>query len=147
MLMNILECVQRHLGCIEYWPSDILVNLFSCPPNESRLRAIAKFCYWNDVLLTIASDFYNFSNAASTPFDHETLDYYYTYFQYHMYKHHMGRYYNMAAGKFIFINGKCLNQSDEVSPQPTEQDFGIAATGGELIIRSKLQYITRDRHS
>jgi len=53
----------------------------------------------------------------------------------------------MAAGKFIFINGKCLNQSDEVSPQPTEQDFGIAATGGELIIRSKLQYITRDRHS
>jgi len=30
-------------------------------------------------------------------------------------------------------------------PQPTEQDFGIAVTGGEVIIRAKLQYITRDR--
>ena len=57
----------------------------------------------------------------------------------------MGRYYNMAAGKFMFINGKCLNKTDEASPQPPEQDFGIAATGCELIIRSKLQYITRDR--
>jgi len=102
MLMNILECVQRHLGCIEYWPSDILVNLFSCPPNESRLRAIAKFCYGNDVPLTIATDIYHFCNAASTPFDHETLDYYYSYFQYHLNKHHMGRYYNMAAGKFVY---------------------------------------------
>ena len=51
----------------------------------------------------------------------------------------------MAAGKFMFINGKCLNKTDEASPQPPEQDFGIAATGCELIIRSKLQYITRDR--
>jgi len=62
-----------------------------------------------------------------------------------MYKHHMGRYYNMAARKFMYINGRCLNQADEVSPQPTVQDFGIAAKGGELIIRAKLQYITRDR--
>ena len=45
----------------------------------------------------------------------------------------------------LFINGKCLNQADEVSPQPPEQDFGIAATDCELIIRSKLQYMTRDR--
>jgi len=145
MLMNILECMQRHIGSIEYWPSDILVFLFCCPPNESRLRAIANFCYGNDVPLTIASDFYYFCNAASTPFDHETLDHYYSYFQCHLYKHHMGRYYNMAAGKFMFINGKCLNKTDEASPQPPEQDFGIAATGCELIIRSKLQYITRDR--
>jgi len=105
MLMNILECMQRHLGSIESWPSDILVYL-SCCPNESRLRAIAMFCYGNDVPLTIASDFYHFSNAASTPFHHETLDHYYAYFQYHMYEHHMGRYYNMAAGKFMYINVK-----------------------------------------
>jgi len=143
--MNILQCMQRHLGSIEYRPSDILIYLFCCPPNESRFRAIAKFCYGNDVPLTIATDFYHFCNAASTPFDHETLEYYYSYFQHHMYKHHMGRYYNMAARKFMYNNGKCLNQADEVSPQPTEQDFGIAATGGELIIRAKLQYITRDR--
>jgi hypothetical protein len=61
-----------------------------------------------------------------------------------MYKHHMGRYFNMAARKFLYINGKCLNQSDEVKPQPSEQDFGIAATGCEHIIRSKLNCITRD---
>ena len=63
------------------------------------------FCYGNDVPLTIASDFYHFCNVASSPFDHETLDYYYSYFQYHMYKHDMGRYYNMAAGKCMYING------------------------------------------
>jgi len=56
----------------------------------------------------------------------------------------MGRYYNMSAGKFIYVNGECLNQTDEVIPQPSKQDFGIAATGCELLIRSKLQYITRD---
>ena len=144
MLMNILECIQRHLGSIESWPSDILVYLFCCPPNESRLQAIAMFCYGNDVPLTIASGFYHFSNAASTPFEHEKLDHYYAYFQYYMYKHHMGRYYNMSARKFMYINGKCLNQTDEVIPQPPEQDFGIADTGCELLIRSKLQYITRD---
>jgi hypothetical protein len=50
----------------------------------------------------------------------------------------------MAARKFLYINGKCLNQSDEVEPQPSEQYFGIAATGFEHIIRAKLNYITQD---
>ena len=50
----------------------------------------------------------------------------------------------MTAEKIMYINGKCLNQTEEVIPQPSEQDFGIAATGCELHIRSKLQYITRD---
>ena len=38
MLMTILECMERHLGSIESWPSDILVLLFCCPPNESRFE-------------------------------------------------------------------------------------------------------------
>jgi hypothetical protein len=61
-----------------------------------------------------------------------------------MYKHHMGRYFNMAARKFLYINGKCLNQSDDVNPQPSDQYLGIAATAYEHIIRAKLNYITRD---
>jgi hypothetical protein len=73
------------------------------------MAAIAMFCCGNDVPLTMTSDFYHFYNVASSPFNHETLDHYYSYFQYHKYMHHMGRYYNMAAGKFIYINGKCLN--------------------------------------
>jgi len=44
----------------------------------------------------------------------------------------------------MYINGKCLSQADEVIPQPPKHDFGIADTGCELLIRPKLQYITRD---
>jgi len=112
MLLTILECMQRHLGSIESWPSDILVYLFCCPPNESRLRAIASFCYGNDVPLSIPSDFYHFYNAASTPFDHEAMERYYSYFQFYLYKHRQGKYY-MSARKFMFINGKCLDQTEE----------------------------------
>ena len=143
MLLTILECMQRHLGSIESWPSDILVYLFCCPPNESRLRAIASFCYGNDVPLSIASDFYHFYNAASTPFDHEAMERYYSYFQFYLYKHRQGKYY-MSARKFMFINGKCLDQTEEVTPQPPEPDFGIASTGCEMLIRSKLQHTSRD---
>jgi hypothetical protein len=62
-----------------------------------------------------------------------------------MYKHHMGRYFNMAARNFLYINGKCLNQSNEVIPQPSEQYLSIEATGCEHIIRTKQNYITRDK--
>jgi len=145
MLMTILECMERHLGSIESRPSDIFVYLFCCPPNESRLRAIASFCYGNDVPLSIASDFYHFYNAASTPFDHEAMERYYSYFQFYLYKHHQGTYFNMSARKFMFINGKCLDQTEEVTPQPPELGFGIAPTGCEMLIRSKLQHTARDR--
>jgi hypothetical protein len=100
------------------------------------------FCYGNNVPLTIASDFFHFCNASSTLFDLDTFEHYYSTYQYHMYTQHMGAYYNMTIGKFLYINGKCLDQADVVIPQPSKQDFGIAATGGENIIRSKLMLIT-----
>jgi len=145
MLMTILECMERHLAYIESWPSDILVLLFCCPPNESRIREIASFCYGNDVPLSIVSDFYHFYNTASTPFDHEAMERYYSYFQYYLYKHHQGTYFNMSTRKFMFMNGKCLDQTEEVSPQPPKPDFGITPTGCEMLIRSKLHHTARDR--
>ena len=98
--MNLLEYMQPHLGSIEAWSSDILIYLFCYPPNESRLRAVAAFLYGNDVPLTIATEFHC-CNAASSSFDLETLDNYYSYYQEHMYKHHMGKYYNMALRKYM----------------------------------------------
>jgi hypothetical protein len=139
MLMTILECMERHLGSIESWPSDILVYLFCCPPNRSRLHSIASFCYGNDVPLHIASDFYHFYNSASTPFDHEEMELYYSYYQFYLNKHHQGYYYNMSARKFMFINGKCLNQTEEMPLQPPAPDYGFAPTGCESFIRSILR--------
>ena len=45
----------------------------------------------------------------------------------------------------MFINGKCLDQTEEVTPQPPAPDIGIAPTGCEVLIRSKLQHTARDR--
>jgi len=143
MLMTILECMERHLGSIESWPSDILVLLFCCPPNESRLREIASFCYGNDVHLSIASDFYHFYNTASTPFDHEAMERY-SYFQFYLYKHHQGTYFNMSTRKFMFINGKCLDQTEEVNPNLPHRTLE-SRPQVEMLIRSKLHHSNRDR--
>jgi len=61
-----------------------------------------------------------------------------------MYEHHMDKYYNTALRNYMYLNGKCLNQSDEVLPHPSWLDFGIRATGCEMLIRSKIQHITQD---
>ena len=127
--MNLLECIQRHLGSIEAWPTDISFYLFCCPLSDSRIRAVAAFFYGSDVRLMIASAFFHTRNYALSPFDIEKLNDSYSYWQTSMYKHRMRQHYNMTLGKYMYINGKCVDQLDVMQPQPFWLDFGIAATG------------------
>ena len=55
----------------------------------------------------------------------------------------MSEYYNVMLHTSIWINGKALNQLEEVKPDVTVMDFGIDCTGCSSLIRNKLKDVKR----
>jgi hypothetical protein len=53
----------------------------------------------------------------------------------------MSEYYNVGLHKFIWINGKALNQLEEVKPEVMVMDFGMECTGCSSLIRNKLKVV------
>ena len=53
----------------------------------------------------------------------------------------MAEYWNMRLGKFIYINGSLLNQSEPVLPEVTTFDFGIDITGLSHRIYNRLELV------
>jgi len=54
---------------------------------------------------------------------------------------HMSEYYNAMLHKFIWINGKVLNQLEEFKPEVTVMEFGKDCTGCSSLIRRKLELV------
>ena len=53
----------------------------------------------------------------------------------------MAEYWNMRLGKFIYINGSLLNQSEPMLPEVTTIDFGIDITGLSRRIHNSLELV------
>jgi len=53
----------------------------------------------------------------------------------------MSEYYNAMLHKFIWINGKVLNQLEEFKPEVTVMEFGKDCTGCSSLIRRKLELV------
>ena len=108
--MNLLECVERHLGPIDGWPTYILFYLFCKVPISIRVKKLAAFFYGNDVPLNIASYFLHICNNASSVFVTEQMHDWYSIWRKLPRTCHMFHYYYMRHKKFMYINGKCKDQ-------------------------------------
>ena len=63
----------------------------------------------------------------------------------HRFKPHMAEYWNMRLGKFIYINGSLLNQSEPMLPEVTTIDFGIDITGLSRRIHKRLELVRQNK--
>ena len=117
-IMNLLEIIEEHLGADDLWPSSILTYLFidrPSPVRSDRLKKVIAFFYGNDVPQALACRLYDACNATASRFVAEQFQEWYYVWRTERCKPHMAEYWNMPLGRFIYINGSLLNQSEPVS--------------------------------
>jgi len=139
--MNLLQRVEQHLGQIDKWPTYIVRYLSINVPKPSNVKNLTAFFYGNDISVSIASQLYN---ACNDKYEPQVTEYMYDlYFRWQrcMCKIHMSEYYNVMLYKFIWINGKVLNQLEEFKPEVTVMEFGMDCTGCSSLTRSKLELV------
>jgi len=139
--MNLLQRVEQHLGKIDTWPTYILRYLSVNVPKASNVKNETVFFYGNDIPVSIASILYI---ACNDRYELRVTEYMYDlYFRWQrcICKIHMSEYYNVMLHKFIWINGKLLNQLEEFKPEVTVMEFGMDCTGCSSLIRSKLELV------
>jgi hypothetical protein len=61
-----------------------------------------------------------------------------------MYKTHLYKYFNVLKHKYFWINGKLMDQNEEVLPTNTSMEFGSDNTGYVSFIYDRLQYVRHD---
>jgi len=115
--MNLLEIMENHLGDIDLWPSLILTYLFNDRPSPSRngrLKSVIAFFYGTDVPVALAYQFYTVCNEKASRFVRDQFREWYDVWSTRRCRPHMAVYWNMRLGKFIYINGSLMNQSEPV---------------------------------
>ena len=107
--------MEQHLGEIDLSPSSILTYLFIAHPSPIgayTLKIIA--FYANHVPQTLACRFYDACNGKASRFVAEQFKEWYYVWRTQRCKPYMATYWNMSLGRFIYINGSLLNQSEHV---------------------------------
>ena len=98
------------------------------PVRADRLKNVIAFFYGNDVPQALACRFYDACNGKASRFVAEQFQEWYYVWHTQRCKPHIAKYWDMRLGRFIYINGSLLNQSEPVSFEVSEVEFGIHNT-------------------
>jgi hypothetical protein len=66
------------------------------------------------------------------------------FWQRQIHKTYLYKYYNVLKHKYLWLNGKLMEQNEEVLPTITSMKFGIDNTGYGSFIYDSLQYFHHD---
>ena len=129
------------LGSIETWPRAIIKHVFVEEPTSSNIKTVAAFFCRNGIPFYIANYFFSLCNDQGSVQASNIMRTYYVLWQCLKYKSHFGVYYNTTFQKFMWLNGRALDQMKYVIPNVPGVLLGIDRTGLSLLVQMKLLLI------
>jgi hypothetical protein len=124
--MTVFTKLEKQIGKVELWPSYILLHLFVDLPDHVTMRKVAAFFFGNGVEKSCAASCYAACNTFGM--SHEIIDTIYDwYYRWENCTHgeHLASYFNMRTRHLTWINGKELDQHEEVHPKSYVPDIEI----------------------
>jgi hypothetical protein len=138
--MSLIRAVERILGCIDNWPSQIIEYLFCEIPDLTSLENLIAFFYGNGVPCPMACQFYHACNSRATATVTEQFYITYSFWESCTYEIHLAQYYNVRLREQLYLNGTYRNPTERV-PNPPPLRIGIGSTPFPTIVRTLLQGI------
>jgi hypothetical protein len=141
--MSLLDRVEQRLGPINTWPTYIIRFLFAENPTRIIVKKLTAFMVGNGVYVNIAADLYLLCNNEFHAHIKDDVYHFNVICRRQMYKTHLYKYY-VLKHKYLWLNGKHMDQNEEVLPSITFIEFGIDNTGYGSFIYDRLQYFRHD---
>ena len=107
------------LGDVETWPLYVINNMFVVEPNTISVKKIAAFMYDNGVPMERAIDCFNACMGFISYYVSCAMKDWYSIWDKNPHMTHKAEYYSMSLKRWIWINGKALNQHEAVCSEIT----------------------------
>jgi len=115
--------------------------MFIVEPNTISVKKFAAFMYGNGVPVEKAIACFNACmDWDSCYVSCAMVDWYCTWDK-NLHRAHKAEYYSMSLKRWIWINGKALNQHEAMWPEITVLQFGIESTGYEQSIKTSIKHV------
>jgi hypothetical protein len=133
---TLIDFVEKELGPILTWPTEILCYLLVDVQNPRRVEELSAFFFGNGLPYRLAWRLYKACNPTVTRATlEEMFDFYSSWGKWWYTPHVLEYYYNTRFEKFVFNNGAILYRMELVKPKETIMDFGFEPTGCETLMK------------
>ena len=147
-MKSALKRVEETIGGVDRWPPFIILHMFSSVPDARVMKQIAAFMYGHSIdLETVTECYVDCRGREYTQVINEALIRRYCKWMTNKKQPHQAEYYNMHTGCWMWINGKDLDQEEEVGEiRSPVADMGLAVVKleypeWEWVLRCAIEHI------